>query len=88
MKKVDLRSGILPTRIHNTDANQNEGNEEFDTVDYIYLDSYDDLFNGELTDEERRVSSTDHAKMTNCWTSESYQTRAGNNTCCAWLRSA
>ncbi len=88
MKRVDLRSGILPTKLNNTDENQQEGNKEFDTVDYIYLDSYEDQFGGKRTDEERRISATDHAKMTNCWTSASYRTRAGNLTCAAWLRSA
>lgn len=88
MKRVDLRSGIIPTRIKNTDENQKKGNKKFDTVDYIFLDSYEDQFENKKTFEERRISATDHAKMTNCWTSRNYETRTGKETCASWLRSA
>lgn len=88
MKREDLRKNIIPTLLKNTDEDQNEGNKKFDTIDYIYLDSYDDQFGGELTDLDRRVSATDHALNTNCFTSRSYETKTGKNSCLAWLRTA
>ncbi|HOZ55437.1 MAG TPA: DUF6273 domain-containing protein [Clostridia bacterium] len=88
MKSEDLRSQIIPTKISNTDENGKTGNEKFDTEDLIYLDSYDEQFGGELTNEERRVSPTDYAKMNNAYTSEDYTTHNGKETTWFWLRSS
>lgn len=88
MKREDLRSNIIPTTIGNTDENQKNGNKEFNTTDLIYLDSYDEQFNSKITDEERRISATDYAKMNNAYTYDSYETRTGKQTTRAWLRSA
>lgn len=88
MKREDLRKNIIPTILKNTNENQEEGNKKFDTIDYIYLDSYDDQFWGQLDDLDRRVSATDYALDTNCYSSKNYQTKAGKNSCLAWLRTA
>lgn len=88
MKKQDLRSQIIPTRLSNTDENQRNGNSEFDTTDLIYLDSYDDQFSGNRTDEERRKSATDFAKMNYAYVYDGYETRTGKQTTSVWLRSA
>ena len=88
MKKQDLRSQIIPTRLSNTDDRQKNGNREFDTTDLIYLDSYDDQFLGHRTDEERRVSATDFAKMNYAYVYDGYETRTGHQTTSVWLRSA
>ena len=88
MNRQDLRSRIIPTTIENTDESQNTGNKKFNTTDLIYLDSYDEQYDGKKTDEERRISATDYAQMNNAYTYDSYTTRTGKQTTWAWLRSA
>lgn len=88
MKREDLRSRIIPTTIGNTGESQNMGNKKFNTTDLIYLDSYDEQYNGEKTDEERRISATDYAQMNNAYIYDNYETRTGRQTTWAWLRSA
>ena len=86
MTREDLRSRIIPTTIGNTDASYKMGDAKFDTTDLIYLDSYDEQYIGK-TDEERRLSATDYAIMTEASTSGG-ETRTGKNTTIALLRSA
>lgn len=88
MKREDLRNQIIPTRIKNTDENQRTGNKKFDTTDLIYLDSYDEQYDGKHTDEERRIAATDYAQMNNAYIYNNYTTRTGQSTTSSWLRSA
>ncbi len=88
MNRQDLRSKIIPTTIENTDESQNTGNKKFNTTDLIYLDSYDEQYDGKKTDMERRISATDYAQMNNAYTYDGYTTRTGKQTTWAWLRSA
>ena len=90
MKREDLRSKIIPTTIGNTDEGQYTGNEEFNTTDKIYLDSYDELYDGKKTNAERRISATDYAQMNNAEVYDVYttRTRTGRPITCVWLRSA
>ncbi|MCI8640659.1 MAG: leucine-rich repeat protein [Clostridia bacterium] len=88
MKRVDLRSRIVPTTIENTDDSQEMVNKKFNTTDLIYLASYNDLFDGQKTDQERRTSATDYAKMNNAYTYNSYRTFTGQQTTDVCLRSA
>ena len=88
MKREDLRSKIIPTTIENTDESQNTGNKKFNTTDLIYLDSYDEQYDGKKTDMERRISATDYAQMNNAYIYDGYTTRTGRQTTLAWLRSA
>ena len=88
MKREDLRSKIIPTTIENTDESQNTGNKKFNTTDLIYLDSYDEQYDGKKTDMERRISATDYAQMNYAYTYDNYTTRTGKQTTRAWLRSA
>lgn len=87
MKREDLRSRIIPTTIGNTDEFQNKGNNEFDTTDLIYLDSCDEQYDGQKTNEERRISATDYAQMNNAYIYDNCKTHTGRPTTCAWLRS-
>ena len=48
MKREDLRSRIIPTTIDNTDESQNTGNKKFNTTDLIYLDSYNEQYDGKI----------------------------------------
>ena len=88
MKRENLRSKIIPTTIENTDESQNTGNKKFNTTDLIYLDSYDEQYDGKKTDMERRISATDYAQMNYAYTYDNYTTRTGKQTTRAWLRSA
>lgn len=88
MNRKDLRSKIIPTTIENTDESQNTGKKKFNTTDLIYLDSYDEQYDGKKTDMERRISATDYAQMNNAYTYDGYTTRTGKQTTWAWLRSA
>lgn len=88
MKREDLRSRIIPNTIDNTDESLNTGNKKFNTTDLIYLDSYDEQYDGKKTDEERRISATDYAQMNNAYMDDDYTTRTGKHTTSAWLRSA
>ena len=87
MKRVDLRSKIIPTTIDNTGVDQSTGNKDFNTTDLIYLDSYNEQYDGKKTDEERRISATDYAQMNNAYMSDDYTTRTGKRTTLAYLRS-
>lgn len=88
MKREDLRSRIIPTTIDNTDGSRNTRNKKFNTTDLIYLDSYNEQYDGKKTDEERRISATDYAQMNNAYMYDGYTTRTGRQTILAWLRSA
>lgn len=87
MKREDLRSKIIPTTIENTDEYQNTGNKKFNTTDLIYLDGYDEQYDGKKTAKERRISATDYAQMNNARIC-GYTTRTGRQTTKVWLRSA
>lgn len=88
MKGIDLRSQIIPSKIHNTDDDQEKGSKAFDTEDLIYLDSYEEQFNGKLSYADRRVSATDYAKMNYAFTYDGYSILTGKKTSPVWLRSA
>ena len=90
MSRTDLRKRIIPSTIENTDESQNTGNTNFNTTDLIYLDSYDEQYDGKKKDMEIRISATDYAEMNNVFTPTyiPYTTRTGKQTTGAWLRSA
>lgn len=88
MKREDLRSRINPTTIENTDEYQEQGNKEFNTTDSIYLDSYNEQFDGEQTSEERKISATDYALMNNAYQSDWESNLLGRPATFSWLRSA
>lgn len=83
MNRKDLRSRIIPTTIENTDKFQNTGNKEFNTTDLIYLDSYNEQYNGKGT-----IFATDYAQMNNAYIYDDYTTYIGEQKTLAWLRSA
>lgn len=90
MKREDLRSKIIPTTIGNTDASQKTGYEEFNTTDFIYLDSYNEQYDGKKTNMEISISATDYAKMNNAviYIYGYDRTRTGRKPTEALLRSA
>lgn len=86
MKRTDLRKKIIPSKIANIDENQSMDNREFDTEDLFYINSYDEIYDVERTEEGTRVSATDYAKMNNADINSEYRTLTGKNTTPVWLR--
>ena len=56
---VNLKDYIVKTLLENTDENQCIGNPAFDTQDYVFLESYDEI----LSDDQRIVYPSDYAVM-------------------------
>lgn len=77
---------IIKTKISNTNEKQELGSKSFDTEDFVYLESLEDVEN--LSDKARLRSATDFAIANNCPTSSLYKAYNGKNSACTWLRSA
>lgn len=77
---------VLPTKLENTDQNQEYGNSAFDTEDWVFLYSSREIEN--QTQQERLVYATDYAVM--CGASLSYERRGdkGKRLTLKWCRSA
>ena len=58
---VNLKDYIVKTLLENTDENQCTGNPAFDTQDYVFLESYDEI--KDLSDDQRIVYPSDYAVM-------------------------
>lgn len=87
MKREDLRSRIIPTTIGNIDESQ-KMKKRLNTTDLIYLDSYDEQYDNEKTNIERRISATDYAQMNNAYIyNNNITTCTGRQTTWVWLRS-
>ncbi len=90
MKRDDLRSKIIPTTIENTNTSkfENIDRESLKTTDLIYLDSYEEQFDGKKTDIERKISATDYAIMNNAFINHFLITSTGKHASSVWLRSS
>ncbi len=88
MKREDFRNKVIPTIIENTDNSQRTGNSDFNTTDLIYIESYEDYFDGKHRDMERRVSATDYAHMNNAYLYKEHKTLTNKRAASIWLRSA
>ena len=85
-KKIDLKSFIVPTKLDNTDENQEHGDSNFDTKDLIYLESWLDVKN--IQEKERVVYPTDYAVMNGSSMSTQNYGPMKKRSCEIWLRSA
>ncbi len=56
-----LKDFIVKARLGNTDKKQKMGNPDFDTQDYVFLESVDDVKN--MSDEDRYVYASDYTVM-------------------------
>ena len=84
MKWTDL---VERVRISNTDEDQNTGNSSFDTQDYVYLDSRDEVKNWQAN--QKAAAITDWALMNGGF--HKWDRKAPNGGRCVtsiWLRSA
>ena len=67
MLRKDLRNQIIPTTIDNSDENQKVGNKNFNTTDLIYLDSFEEQYQSQRIESNRRISPTDYTIMNNSY---------------------
>ena len=88
MLRKDLRNQIIPTTIDNSDENQKVGNKNFNTTDLIYLDSFEEQYQSQRIESNRRISPTDYTIMNNSYLYADTKTRTGKMTTYCWLRSA
>ena len=86
MERKDLRKRIIPKIIR--DESGNIKNDESGTKDLIYIDSYNEQYDGKKTDMERRVSATDYAQMNNAYIYDNLKTYTGKQTTLVLLRNA
>ncbi|MCI8729539.1 MAG: leucine-rich repeat protein [Clostridia bacterium] len=86
MKRKDLRKKIIPKTI--IDESNNIKNKESGTKDLIYIDSYDEQYDGKKSDMERRISATDYAQMNNAYMYDNFETCTGKQTTLVVLRTA
>lgn len=86
MERKDLRKRIIPKIIR--DESGNIKNDESGTKDLIYIDSYNEQFDGKKTNIERRVSATDYAQMNNAYIYDNLKTYTGKQTTLVLLRNA
>lgn len=86
MKREDLRRRIIPTTIGNLDASRKMGNNRFDTIDLIYLESEDEFGIDQQTGEEEEISPTDYAQMNNAVIEAGDRTRTGKQSTGILLR--
>ena len=84
--KIDLKSFIVPTKLDNTNDNQEHGDSSFDTKDLIYLESWLDVKN--IQEKERVVYPTDYAVMNGSSMSTQNYGPMKKRSCEIWLRSA
>ena len=61
MATVDLTRFIIPVELDNTDENQNTGNSAFDTQDYVFFETYDEV--KDIDEDEHYVYASDYAVM-------------------------
>ena len=89
MKRVDLRSRIMPTNLRNINPlTGKNGSKAFNTMDLLYLDSYYEQFNNKNDYNKRKISCTDFALMNFAYETSSHKTLLDKPTTWAWLRTA
>ena len=82
MEKRDLRSSIIPTVLENLDDKRETGNNDFNTEDLIYIESYDD--NGDRL-VINKFTCTDYAVMNNAQINDFFN-KNKVNMAYKWLR--
>ena len=58
---AELKDFIVRTRLDNTDENQKTGNSAFDTQDYVFFETYDEMKG--IDSDKRYVYASDYAVM-------------------------
>ena len=87
--KKDLKSFIVPTLLSNTDLDCKTGNRNFNTKDFVFLESYDEINAYNRNPDQLRVSTTDWCLVNEGFHSLKKSTLTGKQgTASCWLRSA
>ena len=86
MATVDLTRFIIPVELDNTDENQNTGNSAFDTQDYVFFETYDEVKN--IDKDERYVYASDYAVMNGALLGGQRKGPKDRQSTWHWLRSA
>lgn len=82
---MELKNFIKKTRLENEDGYGHRGNKEFDTNDYIFLETFDEL--ELLSDDERKTYPSDYAVMNGALMGKFHQPPLNRKTIWYWLRS-
>lgn len=83
---AELKDFIVRTRLGNTDENQRIGNSAFDTQDFVFFETKDEVEN--ITDEERYIYASDYAVMNGALLSRQRRGSKDRQSTWHWLRSA
>lgn len=83
---AELKDFIVRTRLDNTDENQKTGNSAFDTQDYVFFETYDEV--KDMSDDDRYVYASDYAVMNGALLSRIRKGPKNRQATWHWLRSA
>jgi hypothetical protein len=83
---AELKDFIVRTRLGNTDENQNTGNSAFDTQDYVFFETYEEVKN--INAEECYVYASDYAVMNGAFLGGQERGPKDRQSTWHWLRSA
>ncbi len=83
---AELKDFIVRTRLDNTDENQKTGNSAFDTQDYVFFETYDEMEG--IDSDERYVYASDYAVMNGAFLGGQRKGPKDRQLTWYWLRSA
>lgn len=83
---AELKDFIIRAHLGNTDKNQNTGNSAFDTQDYVFFETYDEV--KDMSDDDRYVYASDYAVMNGALLSRIRKGPKNRQATWHWLRSA
>lgn len=83
---AELKDFIVRTRLDNTDENQKTGNSAFDTQDYVFFETYDEMKG--IDSDKRYVYASDYAVMNGALLGGQRKGPKDRQSTWHWLRSA
>lgn len=83
---AELKDFIVRTRLDNTDENQKTGNSAFDTQDYVFFETYDEMKG--IDSDKRYVYASDYAVMNGALLGGQRKGPKDRQLTWHWLRSA
>lgn len=83
---TELKDFIVRVRLGNTDENQKTGNPAFDTQDYVFFETFDEVEG--IESDTRSVYASDYAVMNGAWLSEQREGPKDRKLTWHWLHPA
>ena len=83
---AELKDFIVRTRLDNTDENQKTGNSAFDTQDFVFFETYDEVKG--IDSDKRYVYASDYAVMNGAFLGRQRKGPKDRQSTWYWLRSA